>query len=131
MYVAVPPWMKAKYGGHLKNFQLNARSRLVTPYDVHATLDHILLGFDGHYFRKGLGYSLFYPIPRERTCADAGVPANHCGCLSRKRLSLSDGWFGLISGNGFLFYSIILFLLILLLYHLLLYIFIYILLDSV
>ncbi|CAG0912203.1 unnamed protein product [Notodromas monacha] len=81
VFMLVPPWFDSKFPEQMKALRSNAHDRLVTLYDVHATLKHALKGIDETYIRRWPGYSLFTTVPMNRTCRTAGIPANYCGCL--------------------------------------------------
>uniref|UniRef100_A0A5K3F3P7 Sulfatase domain-containing protein n=1 Tax=Mesocestoides corti TaxID=53468 RepID=A0A5K3F3P7_MESCO len=52
--------------------------RLCSPFDVHATLQHLISGVVKP--PEGRGQSLFTPLPRERTCREAGIATYWCTC---------------------------------------------------
>jgi hypothetical protein len=65
--------------------------RLITAYDIHATVKHLLTYPQP--LKKGSAisqvdtvvdwsYSLLEPIPANRTCPDAKIDLEYCGCLS-------------------------------------------------
>ena len=91
MYVYIPAWIKQKYPHIGKNLQLN-KNRLLTPFDVHSTLQDIL------YFNSQIqpnapnerGISWFREIPINRTCESAGIPDLYCSCLERRPLEITD-----------------------------------------
>uniref|UniRef100_A0A915PL71 DUF229 domain-containing protein n=1 Tax=Setaria digitata TaxID=48799 RepID=A0A915PL71_9BILA len=69
-----------------KNLKAN-KARLVTPFDIHATLLDILhwpteqeLNTVGDVNNRSL--SLFRPIPLSRTCEEAGIEMHWCTCLN-------------------------------------------------
>ncbi|XP_046386571.1 uncharacterized protein LOC124156217 isoform X2 [Ischnura elegans] len=102
VYAVLPPSLKERYPSAVANLRRNARKRLTTPFDLHATLADLLrpastMTPDAVAERsKRLptspppggnatgtlprGISLFLPIPEWRTCEAAGVSANWCGC---------------------------------------------------
>lgn len=64
--------------------RLNA-NRLTTPYDLYATLRHVInLSTDRKLETNALGCrkckSLFYEIPIERRCSDLNIPHDSCPC---------------------------------------------------
>ena len=72
--------------------------RITSPYDVHATLRHIMYLVGSHdpallEERKRVGSwstskhhrSLFESIPENRTCSEAEIPAHFCTCHKWKR----------------------------------------------
>lgn len=80
----------------LNNLRLNSH-RLVTPFDVYATLADLLefvktdrpLGASPS--PPGiLGRSLFGPIPGDRTCKDASIPPHYCVCETATPIDNSD-----------------------------------------
>ncbi|CDS37741.1 Protein of unknown function (DUF229) [Echinococcus multilocularis] len=60
----------------ISTLQFNA-NRLCSPFDVHATLRHILTHSTNQSVR---GHSLFAPLPWQRTCSCAGVARHWCTC---------------------------------------------------
>ncbi|KAG5453193.1 hypothetical protein CSKR_112755, partial [Clonorchis sinensis] len=80
--------------------QLRAnRDRLVTLFDVHATLKHILIRQYGDHLdsvvKSPRGISLFTPIPENRTCAQASIAPHWCVCLQWSDIrvrSLLNNW---------------------------------------
>lgn len=83
-----PPSFLRSHPEVLKNLKTN-RQRLTTPYDIHATFHH-LLNFTKGTPAKGRGLSLMSEIPKDRTCASAGIQPHWCGCLQWKPTSTSD-----------------------------------------
>ncbi|KAL7287426.1 hypothetical protein TKK_0018535 [Trichogramma kaykai] len=83
-----PAWFKQSHPQAYANFVWNTQ-RLTTPFDVHATLSH-LLDFrgvkDGDLNDRGI--SLFDKIPIERTCADAFIEPHWCACLAWEEVSV-------------------------------------------
>ncbi|KAM7542481.1 hypothetical protein Aperf_G00000018354 [Anoplocephala perfoliata] len=51
--------------------------RLCSPFDLHATLKHLLTRSANHSTR---GQSLLTPIPWQRTCSEAGIARHWCTC---------------------------------------------------
>lgn len=99
MYVYVPEGMRLKdaQGRWMDSreiravFTANSR-RLSSQFDVHATLRHLLKGSpppstEGN---ELYGHSLFSPIPANRTCEQAGIPAEFCLCSPYIDLNLTD-----------------------------------------
>ncbi|VDK68396.1 unnamed protein product [Onchocerca ochengi] len=77
-----------------KNLKTN-KERLVTPFDIHATLLDILhwpteqeLNTMGDVKSRSL--SLFRPIPPSRTCEEAGIEMHWCTCLNWES-AIADG----------------------------------------
>ncbi|GFR58564.1 hypothetical protein ElyMa_005363900 [Elysia marginata] len=82
IFFVFPPWFKRKYPHLMKTLEIN-RNRLSSHFDLHETLRDLM------YMRKGQrpkgtvkerAISLFREIPRERTCAQAGIPGEFCVC---------------------------------------------------
>lgn len=75
-----------------KSMQENT-GRLTSNFDLHETLKAILLGaFDnsveGFRRKDQRGTSLFKPIPRSRTCADASIPEHFCACYASTEMEV-------------------------------------------
>jgi hypothetical protein len=86
LFIALPArWLEA-HPRAAANLCAN-RDRLVSPFDVHATLSHVLtLPAAARYprwsaRRRMAPISLFEPIPSRRSCEDAWVPPTHCPCV--------------------------------------------------
>ena len=82
LILTFPLWFLKKYPQIARNLETNTR-RLTTHFDTRLTLLDIL------YFKaqepippfKGKhGRCLFQEIPKNRTCADASIPEEHCLC---------------------------------------------------
>uniref|UniRef100_A0A1B0ET90 Uncharacterized protein n=1 Tax=Lutzomyia longipalpis TaxID=7200 RepID=A0A1B0ET90_LUTLO len=80
-----PEWWKNKFPQAYSNFKENTQ-RLVTPFDVHATLKDLLkLQTDDARASRNehsRGISLFDRIPETRSCADAWIEPHWCACLN-------------------------------------------------
>ncbi|CAH0726076.1 unnamed protein product, partial [Brenthis ino] len=89
VYVLTPKNFREKYNTAFNNLQLNSR-RLTTPYDLHATLIDLinLEGIENSVIdrrsnkttSKSQAYSLFLPIPENRTCFQAHIDDHWCTC---------------------------------------------------
>lgn len=83
-YWVFPPWFRTTYANEMEVLAENAKSVLTTPFDVHATLSHILdivtrsEGVEGK--STSVGQSLLRPLQRGRNCAMAGVEEHWCVC---------------------------------------------------
>lgn len=98
-----PGWLKQRYPLAVANLELNAK-RLVTPFDLHATLLQLLdmRNLEPERLQQGTaelqdsdstmlrGISLFMPVPLERNCEQAGIAAHWCTCYQRKELPTND-----------------------------------------
>lgn len=101
--MVVPAWFEKAFPKLVDIARANSRQRRITsPYDVHATLRHImyLAGPPDAALleaRKRIGSwgtskhhrSLFEPIPENRTCFEAQIPAHFCTCHKWKRIASS------------------------------------------
>ncbi|XP_013396392.1 uncharacterized protein LOC106163381 [Lingula anatina] len=87
LIMVLPPWLRQQYPHIAAAVNSNAE-RLVTPYDIHATLVDILHSdlpiseedTNGKKRREGIakGISLLRNLPSKRTCASAGIPEDTC-----------------------------------------------------
>lgn len=85
--LVVPDWFKQQYPTAWKNLQTNTQ-RLVTPFDLHATLMNVIDHQPGRTpDLKARGISLFDSIPLERTCTQAAIKPHFCSCLDWEELS--------------------------------------------
>jgi hypothetical protein len=80
MYLLVPPWVSEKYPDRVESLLVNSRERVTTNIDVHMTISH-LMKFSEPTMANKHGQSLFTTIPKNRTCADAGISVNYCACF--------------------------------------------------
>lgn len=91
--IVPPPWFKKKYPKSYKNL-LENKEALMTPFDIHATLKHLLdFKEDGELgdATKNRGISLLKKIPESRTCKQASIKPHFCSCLEWKTVAnLSD-----------------------------------------
>ena len=84
-----PPWLERQHPEIVRNVRTNA-NRLTTPFDIHATFHDILNytgGGVGNIAQRGI--SIFKEIPKERTCAHAGIEPHWCACLAWKVVNSS------------------------------------------
>jgi hypothetical protein len=86
LHMIAPNWVLRQYP-HLERNLLANQQRLVTSFDFHATLRHILLGeaVDRPEWQNKLpifmtAKSLFGEIDPHRDCPWAGIPPNMCQC---------------------------------------------------
>ncbi|XP_065297881.1 uncharacterized protein [Dermacentor albipictus] len=83
-YVVLPQHLLQRHPGVAVNLEVNQR-RLVTAYDVHATLV-ALSRFPDASFNASLaterGLSLLGRLPPDRNCGEAFVPAEFCECVA-------------------------------------------------
>ena len=77
--VTLPPWFRKQFPQLVQNLEHNA-NLLVTPFDLHATLKHIL-SYPDLPHRSSRATSLFDLIPESRDCATAGVAEHYCPCV--------------------------------------------------
>ncbi|XP_058825046.1 uncharacterized protein LOC131685374 [Topomyia yanbarensis] len=79
-----PEWFKRQYREQYKNFQSNL-DKLVTPFDVHETLQDILTLQTLKTKQRPphtRAISLFDEIPQNRSCADAYIEPHWCACMN-------------------------------------------------
>ncbi|KAH8332700.1 hypothetical protein KR074_009232, partial [Drosophila pseudoananassae] len=109
---AFPDSFKKRFPQEYNNFLANEQ-RLTTPFDIHATLKHIiqlqsaggedLLAESNNLkteptmpeihisdLAKGRAISLLEPIPSNRSCASAYIEPHWCACLNWLPLQLND-----------------------------------------
>ncbi|XP_017076103.2 uncharacterized protein LOC108111215 isoform X3 [Drosophila eugracilis] len=86
MFIYLPPWFRETYPSYAQALELN-QHRLSSNYDLHNTLKHIVeIGGipDGPELPKSFDcptcQSLFYPLPEDRTCSQAGIVDHWCTC---------------------------------------------------
>lgn len=107
-----PEWFKRSHATEYARFQANL-PRLTTPFDIHATLDHLLALQNPTYNRsrdarssangnapshhqkkleptkRSRSISLFQSIPVDRSCADAYIEPHWCSCLNWRPINTS------------------------------------------
>ncbi|XP_076316111.1 uncharacterized protein LOC143228710 [Tachypleus tridentatus] len=90
LFIVLPAWFHAKYPDISRNLHTNQR-RLTTPFDIHATLVHLLsLTKDKETFSTSRGISLFTEIPANRTCEDASILPHWCTCNKHEKVEVTD-----------------------------------------
>ncbi|KAH8292448.1 hypothetical protein KR054_010118 [Drosophila jambulina] len=93
-YLRVPRWIREKYPEFMRNLRTN-RNRLTSPYDIHATLKHILrLDTPPEQLPRPEScptcHSIFEEVAWSRNCAQAGIEELWCGCDEVIKLPLAD-----------------------------------------
>ncbi|KAK3597998.1 hypothetical protein CHS0354_042351 [Potamilus streckersoni] len=91
--VYVPESLKRRFPWIHTNLMENS-NRLVTVYDIHKTVSDISkkqfeYKTDGLVYSQRTARNLFHPIPKERTCVDAGVADNFCTCQESIKINPS------------------------------------------
>ncbi|VDI08852.1 Hypothetical predicted protein [Mytilus galloprovincialis] len=91
MLIVFPSWFITKYPELHRNLQINAR-RLTTPFDIFATLEHILdfNGIEKKQVTKQRSMSLLNEIPENRTCDEAGILPHWCTCSKLTTLDIQN-----------------------------------------
>ncbi|EDW30105.1 GL22506 [Drosophila persimilis] len=88
LWLYAPPWFHQKYPHYVANLRKN-RNRLSSNYDLHMTLQHLLQlntaspeAFDPRLKAKKCPscQSLFFELPENRSCSDAGITEKWCTC---------------------------------------------------
>ncbi|XP_018784187.1 PREDICTED: uncharacterized protein LOC108965952 [Bactrocera latifrons] len=93
-FISLPPWYRKQYQNFVKILQTNQK-RLTTPYDIYATMKHILEVTQPEIEFPILngtirGISIFREIPENRTCNDAGIPEHWCTCVPYEVVPTKD-----------------------------------------
>lgn len=94
IYIRVPRWIREKYPKLLRNLQMN-KNRLTSPYDIHATLRHILeLDTPKDKLPRPDGcsscHSVFEEVDWSRNCSQAGIEDHWCACNSFSDVPTTD-----------------------------------------
>ncbi|XP_015929493.2 uncharacterized protein [Parasteatoda tepidariorum] len=90
MYIHIPKWFLKQHPDIERNFFVN-QDRLITLFDIHATLKHLLhLDQDFMEDKDEYGLSLFNEIPETRTCEDAEILQHWCPCTSFDPVPLNN-----------------------------------------
>ena len=92
MFLIFPKWFEKKYPKLMRTLKIN-QDRLATHFDVYETIKDLFYfqGKTGNGTVKQRGISLFKEIPRERTCVQAGIPAEFCACAQFSKPVLDEG----------------------------------------
>ncbi|GFY77573.1 uncharacterized protein TNIN_300841 [Trichonephila inaurata madagascariensis] len=97
IYLFFPPWFLEKYPELAANLRKN-QHRLTTPFDIHATLVHLLnvTRQSSPELNETLsmltpnGLSLMDPIPVNRTCEQANILPHWCPCQTHKPVPVTE-----------------------------------------
>lgn len=95
LFISLPPWFQTKHPEIVQALKINQR-RLITPYDLHLTLKHILtLSGRAPENMKGAPscpkcVSLFKPVPYDRSCEDVEIDPHWCLCKDFNPVSTSN-----------------------------------------
>ena len=100
LFLLLPKWFQDRFPALTAHARHNAH-RLVSTYDIHKTLQHLLHlqtnasewnndfpDADGNVSTTGI--SLLTEIPLTRTCEQAGIPDMYCTCLRLEELNISS-----------------------------------------
>lgn len=89
-----PEWFLNKHPHIKRNINSNLNV-LSSSYDVYETLLDILNAnwYNGSQRNETeRGQSQLYPLPKSRTCKQAGIPDHYCTCSVESRLDLNDSF---------------------------------------
>ncbi|XP_033240291.1 uncharacterized protein [Drosophila pseudoobscura] len=94
IYIRLPKWIRDKYPEFLDNLKAN-KNRLTSPYDIHATLKHILeLDTPAEQLPRPEGcptcHSVFQAVSLSRNCSLAGIDDHWCSCGGFTEVSSTD-----------------------------------------
>ncbi|KAL3309978.1 hypothetical protein Ciccas_011463 [Cichlidogyrus casuarinus] len=103
--IRLPDKLKRMNRFETENLKSNS-DKLVTLFDVHVTLKHVILSAKNKYrlldqeqFTMELtpkrGETLFWPVPVNRSCSDAGIDAHWCNCadlIELKKSQVNGEW---------------------------------------
>lgn len=90
--VVLPEKFRKEFPVAYANLRQNA-DRLTSPFDIHPTLMEILnprSPKDSGSSPKNRGISLLDEIPKNRSCAQAGIEAHWCACLTWEPMPVTD-----------------------------------------
>lgn len=88
IFLVFPEWFLKEHPTFIRNLGIN-QNRLTTPYDIHATLLHLLQLEKDNFFTL-YGQSLLTEVSPERTCTDANIAKHWCVCRTHKIVSTED-----------------------------------------
>ena len=96
----LPKWFADRFPNAFNHFKVNAKTRLLTPFDIYSTLMTILTHFNkGKDVDKFVDYSnrklprslsIFEYIPLNRSCQNADIDNHWCTCLQWIDLNAKD-----------------------------------------
>ncbi|XP_068156539.1 uncharacterized protein [Drosophila tropicalis] len=94
MYIRLPKWFREKYQRFVTNLVLN-QNRLTSPYDIYATLRHILeLDTPSEQLPRPEGcptcHSVFEEVSFARDCQKAGLEEHWCACEHMAEIAAND-----------------------------------------
>ncbi|KAH7968050.1 uncharacterized protein LOC119382698 [Rhipicephalus sanguineus] len=89
MFLAFPETFAQQYPAAVARLRTNTR-RLTTPFDVHATLQHLASFPPEHPHRTMHGVSLFHEVPFNRSCDEAFIFPHWCTCQNRTVVPVND-----------------------------------------
>ncbi|XP_017487841.1 PREDICTED: uncharacterized protein LOC108376165 [Rhagoletis zephyria] len=94
MFISLPMWYRNEHPEFVEALQIN-QNRLTTPYDIYATMKHILEETNREkefpYLNGTVrGLSIFREIPENRTCEEAGITEHWCTCVAYETVRTSD-----------------------------------------
>lgn len=86
-----PNWFYRKYPNIKANLQQNTEL-LSSSFDVYETLQDILnCNYNDRQRRySSRGQSHLYPLPKDRTCNQAGIPDHYCTCTIETQMNIND-----------------------------------------
>ena len=100
-FLVFPPFFKARFPELVANARGNAH-RLVTAYDIHKTLQHLLhlqtrstpwsnedAARDSSPKTPTKSYSFLTPIPASRSCGNSGIPSRFCSCSKIEEINVN------------------------------------------
>ncbi|XP_054257996.1 uncharacterized protein LOC128982936 [Macrosteles quadrilineatus] len=81
LFISVPEWYKTQNEVHFSSLLLNS-GRLTSPYDLYLTMKYVLYGRRSTVAAGCKScFSLFSPVPADRSCAEAGISSHWCTCF--------------------------------------------------
>ncbi|KFM78896.1 hypothetical protein X975_25380, partial [Stegodyphus mimosarum] len=92
MYLVFPKSFLNTYESIHKNLVINSE-RLTTPFDIHSTILNLAAVLRGDAtFENNMqpGTSLFYEVPSNRTCSQAGITPHWCTCQVHHAITKED-----------------------------------------
>lgn len=102
--IVLPDALKQRYPDIVETMWQNTKV-ITTPFDVNALMTDVLHGRFDHTVqvmkdgRLPRGISLFRKIPKERTCADAGIHETFCACFTSKHIDVRSRLVQHIAGS--------------------------------
>ena len=83
--ITLPQKFRRKFPRLDETLKANTK-KLISPFDIYATLRHLLSYPNREENSRKIGLSLFKNIPEDRSCAACGIPEHYCPCVELQEI---------------------------------------------